>query len=99
MPRMPASRRIATQSARYYSKPLIDNSRLCYGAFRMSDEIFRIVVMAAVSLASLAFLVQAGVAIALYRVSRKIQNSTAVFMAKVEPTVARAGVTIEKIEP
>jgi len=35
----------------------------------MSDDIFRIVVTAAVSLASLAFLVQAGVAIALYPLS------------------------------
>src|SRR4051794_29674930 len=65
----------------------------------MSDEIFRIVVTAAVSLASLAFLVQAGVAIALYRVSRKIQNSTAAFMAKAEPTVAQASLTLAKIQP
>jgi methyl-accepting chemotaxis protein len=65
----------------------------------MSDDVFRIVVTLAVSLASLAFLVQAGVAIALYRVSRKIQERTTAFMEKVEPTVARAGQTLDKAGP
>ena len=65
----------------------------------MSDDVFRIVVAAAVALASLAFLVQAGVAIALYRVSRKIQDRTTAFMEKVEPTVARAGQTLDKAGP
>jgi ABC-type transporter Mla subunit MlaD len=65
----------------------------------MSDDVFRIVVTAAVSLASLAFLVQAGVAIALYRVSRNIQDRTAAFMEKVEPAVAKAGQTLERAGP
>src|SRR6266705_3499977 len=65
----------------------------------MSDDVFRIVVTAAVSLASLAFLVQAGVAIALYRVSRKIQDSTTAFIAKAEPTLIKAELTFDKAGP
>ena len=65
----------------------------------MSDDVFRIVVTAAVSLASLAFLVQAGVAIALLRVSRKIQDSTTAFIARAEPTLVKAELTFDQARP
>ena len=65
----------------------------------MSDDVFRIVVTAAVSLASLAFLVQAGVAIALLRVSRKIQDSTTAFIARAEPTLIKAELTFDQARP
>ena len=72
----------------------------------MSEETFRIVVAAAVLIASFAFLVQAGIVLALYRLTRKVQESSAGFMekvepvlAKVEPMVDRVGPVLEKIGP
>ena len=47
----------------------------------MTDDAFRIVVTAGVGLAALAFLIQAGVMIALYRIVRKTQP-TAVRMSE-----------------
>jgi uncharacterized protein YoxC len=58
----------------------------------MSDEVFRIIITIAVGLATIAFLVQAGVVIALYGAVRKMQS-------KVEPLVDRAHPILAKIEP
>ena len=72
----------------------------------MSEETFRIVVAVAVLIACLAFLVQAGIVFALYRLTRKVQSKTAGFMertepvlAKVEPVLDKVGPVIEKIGP
>ena len=58
----------------------------------MSEDVFRIVITLAVALASLAFLVQAGVVLALYRAARKTQQ-------EVLPLVERAGPIIDRIGP
>jgi hypothetical protein len=55
----------------------------------MSEETFRIVVAAAVLIACLAFVVQAGVVIALFRLTRKTQAKTAGFVEKAEPVLAK----------
>jgi methyl-accepting chemotaxis protein len=72
----------------------------------MSEDTFRIVITVAVLLASLAFVVQAGIVLALYRMTRKIQDQTSGFMerlvpvlVKVEPMFDKAGPVIEKIGP
>lgn len=62
----------------------------------MTEDVFRIVITAAVALAAIAFVVQAGVLFALYRVTRKAQGSAESFMKKVEPVLARAEPAIEK---
>lgn len=49
----------------------------------MSEDVFRWVILAAVVLACFAFIVQAGVALALYRVARKVQT-------RIEPLADRA---------
>ena len=51
----------------------------------MSEDTFRIVVTVAVLIASLAFVVQAGIVLALYRMTRKIQDKTAGFMGRPNP--------------
>jgi uncharacterized protein YoxC len=70
----------------------------------MSEDVFRIVVAAAVALAALAFVVQAGVVIAFYRGSKKTQQTVEDLMgevrpilAKIEPVLDRAGPVIERI--
>src|ERR1017187_7044513 len=72
----------------------------------MSEETFRIVVAAAVLVACLAFVVQAGIVLALFRLTRKMQDHSDGFMekaepllAKVEPVLDRVGPVIEKIGP
>ena len=72
----------------------------------MSEETFRIVVAAGVLIASVAFVVQAGIALALYRLTRKLQDKTAGFMenaepvlSKLEPMLDKVGPVIEKIGP
>jgi methyl-accepting chemotaxis protein len=72
----------------------------------MSEDTFRIVVTVAVLLASLAFVVQAGIVLALYRMTRKIQDQTSGFverlvpvLVKVEPMFDKVGPVIEKIGP
>ena len=72
----------------------------------MSEDTFRIVVTVAVLLASLAFVVQAGIVLALYRMTRKIQDQTSGLMErlvpvllKVEPMFDKAGPVIERIGP
>lgn len=75
----------------------------------MPDDVFRLVITAAVALACLAFLVQAGVAIALYRVASGMQKKilpvvdradalakeAAPLVAKVGPVIDRAGPTLD----
>ena len=65
----------------------------------MSDETFRIVVAAAVLIACLAFVVQAGIVLALYRLTRKMQDKTAAFMANTEPLLAKVEPVIDKVGP
>jgi methyl-accepting chemotaxis protein len=65
----------------------------------MSEDTFRIVVAAAVLLACLAFVVQAGVVVALYRLTRKIQGKTADFMANTEPLLAKVEPVLDKVGP
>jgi methyl-accepting chemotaxis protein len=65
----------------------------------MSDEAFRIVITAAVIVAALAFVVQAGVALALYRVARKLQQKISPVLEKGEAVAGKAGPVIEKIGP
>ena len=72
----------------------------------MTEDVFRIVVTAGVVLASLAFVVQAGIMFAIFRVTRKAQESAERFTAKAEPVIAgvgpmldRAGIVIAKAGP
>ena len=65
----------------------------------MSEETFRIVVAVAVLIACLAFVVQAGVMIALFRLTRKMQAKTAGFMEKAEPVLAKVEPVFDKIGP
>jgi hypothetical protein len=72
----------------------------------MSEDTFRIVVTAAVLIASLAFVVQAGIIVAMYSLTRKLQVKTAGFveraeplLAKLEPMIDKAGPMMEKVGP
>ena len=58
----------------------------------MPEDVFRIVITVAVALACLAFVVQAGVAIALYRVASRMQR-------KIFPLVDRADMTLKDAAP
>jgi hypothetical protein len=57
----------------------------------MTEEVFRIVIAAAVALAALAFILQAGLMILLFRVSTKTHHLVARFIADVRPVLANAG--------
>jgi len=65
----------------------------------MTEDVFRIVVAAAVALAALAFVVQAGVVIAVYRGSRKTQEKVNQFIGQAEPILAKIGPLIEDAIP
>ena len=65
----------------------------------MSEETFRIVVAAAVLIASLAFVVQAGIVLALFRLTRKMQGNTAGLMESAEPVLAKVEPVLEKVGP
>jgi ABC-type transporter Mla subunit MlaD len=65
----------------------------------MTDDIFRIVIAAAVGLACLAFLVQAGVAIALYGVTKKMQQKFASLADRAEPVIANIDQTVHRVGP
>jgi methyl-accepting chemotaxis protein len=65
----------------------------------MPEDVFRIVVAAAVALAALAFIVQAGVVIAFYRGTKKTQEKVTQFIGKAEPILAKAGPLIEDVGP
>src|SRR4051794_37060971 len=62
----------------------------------MTEDVFRIVVTVAVVLASLAFIVQAGIMFALYRVTRMAQENAEKFTAKAEPVIAGVGPVLER---
>src|ERR1039457_1769894 len=65
----------------------------------MPEETFRIVVAAAVLIACLAFVVQAGVVLALFRLTRKMQEKTAGFMEVAEPVLARVEPVLDQVGP
>jgi ABC-type transporter Mla subunit MlaD len=65
----------------------------------MPDDVFRIVITVAVALASLAFLVQAGVAIALYRVVGRMQRKVFPLADRAEATLKDVGPVIAKVGP
>src|SRR5581483_5637296 len=65
----------------------------------MPDDVFRIVITVAVALACLAFLVQAGVAIALYRVVSRTQKKVFPVADRVETLVKDAAPMIAKVGP
>jgi ABC-type transporter Mla subunit MlaD len=65
----------------------------------MSEETFRIVVAAAVLIACLAFVVQAGLVLALFRLTRKMQDQSGALMGKAEPLLAKVEPVLEKIGP
>jgi len=65
----------------------------------MPDELFRFVVAVAVILASLAFLVQAFVAVALYRVGREVQQQVAHLVETGDLTAAKAAPMIDRLGP
>jgi hypothetical protein len=65
----------------------------------MPEDVFRIVVAAAVALAALAFVVQAGVVIAFYRGSKKTQEKVSQFIGQAGPVLAKVGPLIEDVGP
>ena len=72
----------------------------------MSDDVFRLVITIAVVLACLAFVVQAGMAIGMFRVARQIQEKLAPLAARgvavadsVGPVIDKIGTVIEKTGP
>ena len=65
----------------------------------MSEETFRIVVAAAVLIACLAFVVQAGIVFALFRLTRKMQDHSDAFMGKAEPLLAKVEPVLDKVGP
>ena len=65
----------------------------------MPDDVFRIVIAAAVALACLAFVVQAGVSIALYRVARQMHAKISPLVESSEALVAKAGPVVEQMGP
>ena len=65
----------------------------------MSEDLFRIVITGAVALACLAFLVQAGVAVALYRVASRIQKKVFPLVDQLQTVSADAVPVLEKVGP
>jgi len=65
----------------------------------MSEETFRIVIAAAVLIASLAFVVQAGIVMALYRATRRMQQKSDGLIAHAEPLLDKLEPVLAKISP
>jgi ElaB/YqjD/DUF883 family membrane-anchored ribosome-binding protein len=65
----------------------------------MPEDVFRIVITVAVALACLAFLVQAGVAIALYRVAGRMQKKVVPVAERVDAVTRDAAPVLAKIGP
>jgi uncharacterized protein YoxC len=63
----------------------------------MSEDVFRIVVTAAVALAAIAFIVQAAMTAGLYRAVRKMQERTDPLAGKLQAMVEKAAPVIEKL--
>src|SRR5690242_8186168 len=65
----------------------------------MSEEVFRVVITIGVALAVIAFLVQAGIIIALYATIRKLQAKATPVIEKAGPLVDQAKGLIAKAGP
>jgi hypothetical protein len=65
----------------------------------MPEDLFRIVITAAVALACIAFLVQAGVAIALYRVANQMQKKVFPLVDQLQTATADAVPVLQKVGP
>jgi ABC-type transporter Mla subunit MlaD len=65
----------------------------------MSEDIFRLVITAAVALACLAFVVQAVVVILFYRTARKMQLKVDELVNAVEPVLDKLGPVVDKVGP
>jgi ABC-type transporter Mla subunit MlaD len=65
----------------------------------MSEDVFRIVVTAAVALAAIAFIVQAAAIAGLYRAVRRMAEKTNPLTGKLQELMEKAGPAIEKIAP
>lgn len=65
----------------------------------MSDEVFRIVISVAVLLACIAFLVQAGVVLALYRSARKLEERVDTMSTSVSPLIEKLGPMVDRVNP
>jgi methyl-accepting chemotaxis protein len=63
----------------------------------VTEDTFRIVVVAAVGLASIAFVVQAVAMLALYRVARRMQEKVGPLADRAEPALWKLGPMMEKI--
>ena len=65
----------------------------------MPDDVFRIVITVAVVLACLAFLVQAGIAIARYRVASRMQKKVFPLVDRADALVKEAAPVVAKVGP
>lgn len=65
----------------------------------MPEDIFRVVITVAVSLACIAFVVQAAIALALYKSVRKIQERSDHLIDRFEPLLAKVDPVVERIGP
>ena len=65
----------------------------------MSDELFRIVISVGVGIASIAFVVQAFVVLALYRTGRKMQEKVDSLTGRIEPLMVKVGPIMDKVGP
>jgi ABC-type transporter Mla subunit MlaD len=65
----------------------------------MSDDIFRVVITAAVALAAVAFLVQAVVVIAFYHTARKTQQKVEELVEAAKPVLNKIGPEVDKMGP
>ena len=69
------------------------------GSSRVTEDTFRMVVVAAVALASIAFVVQAVAMFALYRVARRMQQKVGPLAEQAEPVIGKLGPMIDQIGP
>jgi ABC-type transporter Mla subunit MlaD len=65
----------------------------------MPEDTFRIVVTVAVGIAAIAFVFQAAILFAIYRASRKMQQTTAGFISEIKPVIHRAASVVEEVGP
>ncbi|HTS65671.1 MAG TPA: hypothetical protein VMH28_26795 [Candidatus Acidoferrales bacterium] len=65
----------------------------------MTEDVFRIVVTAAVALAAIAFVVQAAIVFAMYRASRKMEVKAVKFIEGIEPVIQRTAPMLDRAAP
>jgi len=65
----------------------------------MPEDIFRIVITVAVLVACIAFLVQAGLMLGVYRTMRKVQAKVEPLVDRAEPVIGKIGPVIDKVGP